>query len=110
MSEASQLRRIADALERVAAVMESKGPVEVPTKNIFVKLDGKTISDAVMEHTLQRAARGPSETVGGSLTASRMNCSICKLTFRGEDATARCGRIPSERPGSRSFCDLWKTS
>lgn len=63
------LSRIADALERIASVLEGDEPSQPVT--IRVNLDGKEISHAVIRHTLARANRGPSSLVGGSQSHRR---------------------------------------
>jgi hypothetical protein len=59
-SDASELARIASAIERIANAVEARTP-------ITINLDGKTLSHQVIRYTLRHAARGASSLVGGSL-------------------------------------------
>lgn len=43
------------------------GGLQIMPGNVTIKLDARTIAQAVVDYTLRRAARGPSSLVGGSL-------------------------------------------
>lgn len=48
------------------------GDIQITPGAVYVQVQGRTIAEAVVQYTLQRAARGPSSLVGGAmLTGSR---------------------------------------
>ncbi len=65
-------KRIALALERIAAALERQNALtQQATSPITVTLDGKSLSQQMVQYTLKNVARGPSSLTGSSLVTKK---------------------------------------